>query len=271
MEIKKARENNFKRIREVSQALIGKCGGIKVTEVLQRIVSRFEKEDKGGLRTREGLAWAMYTDAKNALATPTFSGGEHNWGINVDTRPTEQKEYCKCKEPFFWWNRTCKICTKPIPAEKKEDIQILHPRMSKEKAEKIIQKIRESDEIKPKPKDEVSNCNLKLEPKMSEKEIENIFDKHTMISNNDILFRKGLAHALAGKISKPQEEETKTAHYTFDKSFKQPKPKDRIEEIKPTPYECRPPDNFDNVHEAFKTVIDKLNELIRHLNSQGGK
>lgn len=35
---------------------------------LECIVSRFEKEDKGGITTRSGLVWAMYSDAKSALA-----------------------------------------------------------------------------------------------------------------------------------------------------------------------------------------------------------
>ena len=36
-------------------------------EALRSIVRRFEQEDKGGLATRPGLAWAMYSDAKKAL------------------------------------------------------------------------------------------------------------------------------------------------------------------------------------------------------------
>ena len=37
-------------------------------EALQCIVKRYEDEDSGGLITRPGLAWAMYSYARAALA-----------------------------------------------------------------------------------------------------------------------------------------------------------------------------------------------------------
>ena len=43
----------------------------KLREALESIVRRFEREDKGGLTTRPGLAWAMYSDAQTALAQPS--------------------------------------------------------------------------------------------------------------------------------------------------------------------------------------------------------
>jgi len=47
----------------------------ELEKTLQRITSRFEREDKGGLKTRDGLAWAMYEDAKEAIADMRKKGG----------------------------------------------------------------------------------------------------------------------------------------------------------------------------------------------------
>jgi hypothetical protein len=46
---------------------------LRLREALESIVSRFECEDGGGLLTRPGLAWAMYSDAKAALAESVYS------------------------------------------------------------------------------------------------------------------------------------------------------------------------------------------------------
>jgi uncharacterized protein YPO0396 len=40
----------------------------RLREALMGIMLRFKREDEGTLHVRDGVAWAMYIDAKNALA-----------------------------------------------------------------------------------------------------------------------------------------------------------------------------------------------------------
>ena len=130
-------------VKHLAQALIGKCGSKEQCGWTR------ESEDSDTWATgcgeyftiNEGtpkdnqMKFCCYC-GKEIIAAPTFSGEKDkniesiaykspeqllNMGFKP---PTEQKEYCECKEPQS--NKIadyiyCMVCRKPIPAEKKHD------------------------------------------------------------------------------------------------------------------------------------------------------
>jgi hypothetical protein len=131
-------------------SLIGKCGvGLSNYEIAKRIGGvKFWCAKDDTLKDLVGLKGLK--QIIDALATPTFSGEkeketrveehEHNFIYIKETEryvcdkcglklsPTEQKEYCTCKDTGHYYKNgtiTCNVCDKsqdkPIPAEKKEE------------------------------------------------------------------------------------------------------------------------------------------------------
>ena len=110
IEIKKTRNNNFKRIREIASALIGKCGNNdnKELKAIKKIIANLDEfghpidpECELPLLATYVYGWIVdfYTQlctAKNelskALATPTFSGGDVRLHIICDFCHTKLTE-----------------------------------------------------------------------------------------------------------------------------------------------------------------------------------
>jgi len=148
-------------------SLIGKCGGISESDLKGLIITK--------LRATQGYTFTQIAEelTQAILATPTFSGGEkptaiYNHkeklflanGLNdiKKLNPTEQKEYCSCKElktvGIDWKN--CFNCGKPIPAEKKEEKVYTQHEMNEACRIRDLQ-IMEliNKEPEPKPKDRI--------------------------------------------------------------------------------------------------------------------
>ena len=45
---------------------------LRLRVVMEMALNRYDREDKGGLKVRDGLTWAMATDLRKGLSDPNF-------------------------------------------------------------------------------------------------------------------------------------------------------------------------------------------------------
>ena len=168
MEIEKARENNFKRIREVASALIGKCATPTFSggEAGLHITCDFchtELTEPGALLFGIPNEKKIMYVSKRHVCKYCYSKLTVPGNTEPKKKPTEQKEY---KLPKDELNKLVEegikhICSKPIPAEKKEwEPKCVHEYKDKLFIANGIDKKFNLNPTEPKPKDRIEELEV---------------------------------------------------------------------------------------------------------------